>query len=158
MDRTDRRMCLQPGCDRHRRCGMALDPQLQRLQPAQDQHAVERRQHRARHVLQPGLASFAQRDLAARQMALPGGMIAFQLHSGYEGGKRVMNRLTLITRAVSLGDAETLIQHPASMTHSTYPVEQLIAHGVMPDLVRLSVGLEDPKDIWADLEQALVEE
>lgn len=106
----------------------------------------------------PGLASFAQRDLAARQMALPGGMIAFQLHSGYEGGKRVMNRLTLITRAVSLGDAETLIQHPASMTHSTYPVEQLIAHGVMPDLVRLSVGLEDPKDIWADLEQALAEE
>jgi methionine-gamma-lyase len=66
-----------------------------------------------------------------------------------------MNRLKLIQRAVSLGDAETLIQHPASMTHSTYPVEQLIAHGIMPDLVRLSVGLEDVRDIWTDLGAAL---
>ena len=112
--------------------------------------------HPAVHAVHyPGLESFAQHDLAQRQMALPGGMIAFQVRGGYEAGKRVMNRLKLIQRAVSLGDAETLIQHPASMTHSTYPVEQLIAHGIMPDLVRLSVGLEDVRDIWADLSAAL---
>lgn len=112
--------------------------------------------HPAVHVVHyPGLASFPQHSLAKRQMALPGGMIAFRLKTGFDGGKRVMNRLTLIRRAVSLGDAETLIQHPASMTHSTYPVEQLIAHGIMPDLVRLSVGLEDPRDILSDLGAAL---
>lgn len=112
--------------------------------------------HPAVHAVHyPGLASFPQHDLARRQMALPGGMIAFQLNSGFDGGKRVMNRLKLIRRAVSLGDAETLIQHPASMTHSTYPVEQLIAHGIMPDLIRLSVGLEDARDIRRDLEAAL---
>lgn len=108
-----------------------------------------------RAVHYPGLESFPQHALAGRQMALPGGMIAFQLRGGYNAGKRVMNRLKLIRRAVSLGDAETLIQHPASMTHSTYSEEQLIAHGIMPDLVRLSVGLEDHLDIWHDLKCAL---
>lgn len=124
---------------------------------ASAQTIAERLQaHPAVHAVHyPGLKSFPQYDLARRQMALPGGMIAFQLRGGYEAGKRVMNRLSLIQRAVSLGDAETLIQHPASMTHSTYPVEQLIAHGIMPDLVRLSVGLEDVRDIWADLGAAL---
>lgn len=108
-----------------------------------------------RAVHYPGLESFSQHALAQRQMALPGGMIAFRLRTGHEGGKRVMNRLRLIRRAVSLGDAETLIQHPASMTHSTYSAEQLTAHGIMPDLVRLSVGLECPRDIWNDLGAAL---
>lgn len=124
---------------------------------ASAQDIAERLQaHPAVHAVHyPGLESFPQYDLARRQMALPGGMIAFQLRGGYEAGKRVMNRLSLIQRAVSLGDAETLIQHPASMTHSTYPVEQLIAHGIMPDLVRLSVGLEDVRDIWTDLGAAL---
>ncbi|OMJ30658.1 methionine gamma-lyase [Sphingomonas sp. Sph1(2015)] len=124
---------------------------------ASAQAIAERLQaHPAVHAVHyPGLESFPQYDLAQRQMALPGGMIAFRVRGGYEAGKRVMNRLTLIQRAVSLGDAETLIQHPASMTHSTYPVEQLIAHGIMPDLVRLSVGLEDVRDIWADLGAAL---
>lgn len=124
---------------------------------ASAQGIAERLQaHPAVHAVHyPGLESFPQHDLARRQMALPGGMIAFRVRGGYEAGKRVMNRLTLIQRAVSLGDAETLIQHPASMTHSTYPVEQLIAHGIMPDLVRLSVGLEDVRDIWADLGAAL---
>jgi methionine-gamma-lyase len=124
---------------------------------ASAQAIAERLQaHPAVHAVHyPGLESFPQHDLAQRQMALPGGMIAFRVRGGYEAGKRVMNRLTLIQRAVSLGDAETLIQHPASMTHSTYPVEQLIAHGIMPDLVRLSVGLEDVRDIWADLGAAL---
>ena len=68
-----------------------------------------------------------------------------------------MDRLNLITRAVSLGDAETLIQHPASMTHSTYSPEERAAHGIGEGLVRLSVGLENVEDIIADLDQALSE-
>jgi methionine-gamma-lyase len=66
-----------------------------------------------------------------------------------------MNRLKLITRAVSLGDAETLIQHPASMTHSTYSPEERAAHGITEGLVRLSVGLETIDDVLEDLSQAL---
>ncbi|MBX7532108.1 methionine gamma-lyase [Qipengyuania sp. 1XM1-15A] len=103
----------------------------------------------------PGLESFGQAELASRQMALPGGMIAFDLAGGYDQGIRFMNRLGMITRAVSLGDAETLIQHPASMTHSTYTPEERAAHGIGEGLLRLSVGLEDAEDIFADLEQAL---
>lgn len=103
----------------------------------------------------PGLASFPQRDLASRQMALPGGMIAFELVNGFDGGKRMMNQLRLVQRAVSLGDAESLIQHPASMTHSTYTAEELAEHHIPPGLLRLSVGLESPRDIIKDLERAL---
>jgi methionine-gamma-lyase len=66
-----------------------------------------------------------------------------------------MNQLGMITRAVSLGDAETLVQHPASMTHSTYTPEERAAHGIGEGLLRLSIGLEDAEDIFADLEQAL---
>ena len=103
----------------------------------------------------PGLESFAQHELAKRQMALPGGMIAFDLVGGYDQGIRFMNRLEMIIRAVSLGDAETLIQHPASMTHSTYTPEERAAHGIGEGLLRLSIGLEEAEDIFADLEQAL---
>jgi methionine-gamma-lyase len=102
----------------------------------------------------PGLESFAQRDVAKAQMALSGGMIAFELKGGFQAGINLMNRLNLIRRAVSLGDAETLIQHPASMTHSTYTAEERHAHGISDGLVRLSVGLETPADIIDDLTQA----
>lgn len=103
----------------------------------------------------PGLPDFGQYELASRQMALPGGMIAFDLAGGYDQGIAFMNRLRMILRAVSLGDAETLVQHPASMTHSTYTPEERAAHGIGEGLLRLSVGLEDAEDIFADLEQAL---
>jgi len=103
----------------------------------------------------PGLLSFPQHQLAKRQMPGFGGMIAFELKDGMEGGIDMMNRLNLIRRAVSLGDAETLIQHPASMTHSTYTPEERRAHGIGDGLVRLSVGLEDPADILDDLIAAL---
>lgn len=103
----------------------------------------------------PGLASFAQHDLAKRQMNGFGGMIAFELKGGYSSGIAMMNRLNLIRRAVSLGDAETLIQHPASMTHSTYSREEREAHGISEGLVRISVGLEQAEDILEDLHQAL---
>ena len=103
----------------------------------------------------PGLASSPYRDIARRQMDLPGGMIAFELEGGIDAGKRFMNALTLIQRAVSLGDAETLVQHPASMTHSTYTPEERAQYGISDGLVRLSVGLETVEDILEDLERAL---
>lgn len=103
----------------------------------------------------PGLESYEQHDLAKRQMDQPGAMIAFELAGGLEAGRSMMNRLEMIQRAVSLGDAETLIQHPASMTHSTYTPEERAKHGISDGLIRLSVGLEEVADILADLDQAL---
>lgn len=107
----------------------------------------------------PGLTSFPQHALAERQMDKPGAMIAFELASDRDGGMaagiNLMNRLNMIQRAVSLGDAESLIQHPASMTHSTYTPEERAAHGISDGLIRLSVGLEEVEDILADLDQAL---
>ncbi|MFK7941151.1 MAG: methionine gamma-lyase [Roseovarius sp.] len=103
----------------------------------------------------PGLDSFAQSGLARRQMAAFGGMIPFEVKGGKQGGIAMMNRLHMIQRAVSLGDAESLIQHPASMTHSTYTPEERAAHGIGEGLVRLSVGLETPEDIIDDLMGAL---
>lgn len=103
----------------------------------------------------PGLTDFPQHELARRQMAQPGGMLAFELKGGIEAGRRFMNALQLFTRAVSLGDAESLAQHPASMTHAFYTPEERVHHLISEGLVRLSVGLEDPDDLLADLEQAL---
>jgi len=106
-------------------------------------------------VWYPGLESFEQHDLAQQQMSQFGGMIAFELTGGKQAGIDMMNRLVLISRAVSLGDAETLVQHPASMTHSTYSSEELAEHGISDCFVRLSIGLEGVDDILADLAQAL---
>ena len=82
-------------------------------------------------------------------------MIAFELDGGMEAGCAMMNRVTMIQRAVSLGDAESLIQHPASMTHSTYTPEERAKHGISDGLIRLSVGLEGVENILSDLEKAL---
>ena len=106
-------------------------------------------------VYYPGLKSFEQFDLAQKQMEKSGGMIAFELEGGIATGMRFMNDLKLIKRAVSLGDVDTLIQHPASMTHSTYTPEERAEHDISDSLVRLSVGLETPKDIIEDLKIAL---
>lgn len=103
----------------------------------------------------PGLKSFKQYELAKKQMLLPGAMIAFELKGGLEAGIKLMNTLELCTLAVSLGDTETLIQHPASMTHSPYTPEERAEAGISEGLVRLSVGLEDSDDIIEDLKQAL---
>ncbi|MAC47824.1 MAG: methionine gamma-lyase [Oceanospirillum sp.] len=107
------------------------------------------------HVYYPGLEESPFYELAKKQMALSGGMIAFELKGGLEMGKRFMNNLEMIKRAVSLGDAETLCQHPASMTHSTYTPEERMAHGISEGLVRLSIGLESVSDIQDDVRQAL---
>ncbi len=106
-------------------------------------------------VLYPGLKSFPQYDLAKKQMSQPGGIISFIVKGGLEGGKKLLNSLHLCSIAVSLGDTETLIQHPASMTHSPYTPEERAASGIPEDLVRISVGLEDPEDIIADLKHGL---
>jgi methionine-gamma-lyase len=113
-------------------------------------------EHTATEVVHfPGLPTFAQHELAKRQMRQFGGMVAFELKGGLQAGTRFMDALKLVTRAVSLGDAETLAQHPASMTHSTYTPEEREAHGIKEGLVRLSVGLEDIGDVLADIQQAL---
>lgn len=106
-------------------------------------------------TLYPGLPNFEQRALASTQMDQPGGMIALELHGGIEAGKAFINALSMIHCAVSLGDAETLVQHPASMTHSPYTPEERARHGISDGLVRLSVGLEAADDIIADVVQSL---
>lgn len=103
----------------------------------------------------PGLESFPQYELAKKQMRMPGGMLSFEVQGGVEAGRIIMNSVKLCSLAVSLGDTETLIQHPASMTHSTYSKEELAEAGIAEGLVRLSVGLEDVEDIIEDLRQAL---
>jgi methionine-gamma-lyase len=106
-------------------------------------------------VSYPGLPGFAQYDLTRRQMARPGGLIACELKGGLAAGLELMNRLKLVTRAVSLGDAETLVQHPASMTHATYSPEERAQHGISDGLIRFSIGLENVADILDDIEQGL---
>lgn len=106
-------------------------------------------------VYYPGLESFPQYELAKKQMSLPGAVIAFEVKGGIEEGKKVINSTELCTIAVSLGDAETLIQHPASMTHSPYTKEEREMAGISDGLIRIAVGLENVEDIINDLEKAL---
>lgn len=103
----------------------------------------------------PGLASFPQYELAQDQQASGGALIAFELKGGTEAGIALMNSVKLCSLAENLGSAETLITHPASMTHGSVPKEQRKAAGITDGLVRLSVGLEDSADIINDLAQAL---
>lgn len=106
-------------------------------------------------VYYPGLKSFPQYELAKKQMSLSGGIIAFVIKGGIEEGKKVINSTKLCSIAVSLGDAETLIEHPASMTHSPYSPEERSEAGISDGLIRLAVGLENVEDIIDDLDQAL---
>ncbi|GAA0123174.1 MULTISPECIES: methionine gamma-lyase [Clostridium] len=106
-------------------------------------------------VYYPGLESFPQYELAQKQMLLPGAIIAFEIKGGVEEGKKMINNTKLCSLAVSLGDAETLIQHPASMTHSPYSPEERLEAGIKDNMVRLAVGLEDVEDIILDLDKAL---
>jgi len=106
-------------------------------------------------VIYPGLPSHPQYELGLRQMKGPGTMISFGLKGELEEGKVLMNNMKLALLAVSLGGIETLIQHPASMTHSKLSSEAKHAAGISDELVRLSVGIENAEDIIADLDQAL---
>jgi methionine-gamma-lyase len=104
-------------------------------------------------VYYPGLESFPQHELAKKQMRDFGGMIAFELKGGYEAGEALLNNLGIISLAVSLGTVDSLIQHPASMTHAAVPREEREKAGITDGLVRLSVGIEDVEDIINDLEK-----
>ena len=106
-------------------------------------------------VYYPGLETHEGHEIAKKQMKEFGGMISFTVVGGKEAGMKLCNSLKLATVAVSLGDAETLVEHPASMTHSTYNSEELAAAGIEEGLVRISVGLEDIEDIIADFKQGL---
>ncbi|OXM85432.1 trans-sulfuration enzyme family protein [Paenibacillus rigui] len=107
-------------------------------------------------VYYPGLPAHPQHELARKQMRGMGGIVSFEIKGGMEAGKAFINRLKLAMISFSLGDPETLVQHPASMTHFSIPEQERQQFGITDGLIRLSVGLEDAADIIADLEQALL--
>jgi len=107
-------------------------------------------------VAYPGLVDHPQYELACRQMKGFGGMISFEVKGGLDAGKTVMNSVKLCQLAVSLGGVESLIQHPASMTHAGMKKELRLQAGISDGLVRLSVGIEDASELIADLDQALL--
>jgi cystathionine beta-lyase/cystathionine gamma-synthase len=106
-------------------------------------------------VLYPGLPSHQQHALAARQMALAGGMISVVLRGGMQAAAHMLERVELFICAESLGGVESLVEHPASMTHASVPPATRAQLGISDGLVRLSVGLEGLEDLRADLDQAL---
>ena len=102
-----------------------------------------------------GLSTHPDFGLTQKQMRLPGGMLSFELKEGLQGGIRFMNRLQMCTRTVSLGTCDTLLSHPASMTHYGVPREQRERYGINDGLIRMNVGIENAEDIMGDLAQAL---
>ncbi len=110
---------------------------------------------KVKRVYYPGLTTHPQHEIAKKQMSGFGGMVSFEIKGGRRAGEKLMDSVRLFTLAVSLGDVDSLIEHPASMTHSTYSAEDLAECGISESLVRLSVGIEDYKDLIADLSQAL---
>ena len=107
-------------------------------------------------VMYPGLETFPGHEVAKRQMHCFGGMISFELKGGLQAGVALMEHIRLATLAVSLGNVDTLIEHPASMTHAGVPREEREAVGITDGLVRISVGIENTADILNDLEAALM--
>ena len=103
----------------------------------------------------PGLPSHPQYALAQTQMDGPGAVMSFGVKGGLEAGKTVIDNVQIMTLAVSLGGIETLIEHPASMTHAGVPAAEKAEAGITDDLVRLAVGCEDPEDLKADLARVL---
>jgi len=110
---------------------------------------------RVAQVYYPGLESHPQYELARRQMTDPGGMLTFEMKGGFTAGEYMMNHMQVATLAVSLGNVDTLLSHPASMTHSNVPPEVRQKMGISDGLVRFSVGIENIEDILADLDQAM---
>ena len=106
-------------------------------------------------VLFPGLSECDPDSVVGTQMNGPGTMISFVLKDGYEAAREVMAAVKLITPAVSLGSCDTLIQHPAGLTHRIVDQKALTSSGIVPGLLRLSVGIEDCEDLWSDLSNAL---
>ncbi len=107
-------------------------------------------------VFYPGLPDNPGHEIARRQMEAFGGMVSFELKGGLEAGEAMMNHVRMTTLAVSLGNVDSLIEHPASMTHRNVTRHELEQMGISEGLVRLSVGIENVEDIVRDLESALV--
>jgi methionine-gamma-lyase len=103
-----------------------------------------------------GLASHPDYELCKKQMRLPGAVMSFELKGGLEAGKKFINRLQMCVRAISLGTVDTLVSHPASMSHFGIPRDERIKYGITDGLIRMSVGIENIEDILNDLDQALV--
>jgi cystathionine beta-lyase/cystathionine gamma-synthase len=109
-----------------------------------------------KRVIYPGLPSHPQHELALRQMPLGGGgIISFEIEGGEKAAHALLMNLQLFTLAESLGGIESLAEHPATMTHATVPRERRLAVGITDGLIRLSIGIENIEDLWADLSQAL---
>jgi cystathionine gamma-lyase len=113
------------------------------------------RHSKVRRVFYPGLASHPQHALAKKQMRAFGGMISADLNGTLDDARRFLERCQLFALAESLGGVESLIEHPALMTHGSVPADVRAALGISDTLVRLSVGIEDPDDLIADLDAAL---
>ena len=141
-------LCLR-GCKTlHLRMERHAENALQLAQFLEAHPSVEK-------VNYPGLSSHPQHALAGRQMSGWGGMLSFEVKGGVEAGRSLMNSLKLCSLAVSLGSVDTLVEHPASMTHAVMPREMREKMGITDGLVRVSVGIEDGEDILADFEQGL---
>lgn len=102
-----------------------------------------------------GLSSHPDHELCKKQMRLPGAVMSFELKGGLDAGKQFINRLQMCVRAISLGTVDTLVSHPASMSHFGIPREERLKYGITDGLIRLSVGIENIEDIICDLDQAL---
>ena len=102
-----------------------------------------------------GLPSHPDHAVAKKQMKHAGAMLSFELKKGLQGGIDFLNKLQMCVRTVSLGTVDTLLSHPASMTHHSVPREQRMEYGITDGLIRMNVGIENVQDILADLEQAL---
>lgn len=110
---------------------------------------------RVDETIYPGLPSHPQHALAARQMHGFGGMVSFRIRGGLPAAERFLERLEVFTLAESLGGVESLVEHPAIMTHASVPPEQRAALGIGDSLIRLSVGIESDADLIRDLDDAL---
>ena len=133
-----------------------LGLRMERAQENATKLAVFLEQHpKVAWVRYPGLESHPQFDLGRRQMRGPGAVMSFGVEGGLEAGKTVIDNVEVATLAVSLGGIETLIEHPASMTHAGVPAEERLAADIRDDLVRIAVGCEDYADLEADLARVL---
>jgi len=107
------------------------------------------------NVYYPWLETHPQYRLARQQMSQPGGMISIVVRGGEQRAAEIISKLKLFTLAESLGGVESLVSQPFTMTHASIPLQQRLANGITPQLIRLSVGIEDVGDLQADLQQAL---
>lgn len=140
-----------------------LSKSLETLAVRMDRHcenALALARHLENHpqvlrVKYPFLPSHPQFEIAKKQMTQGGGLVTFELKGGLEAGRRFLNSLTMISHSANLGDTRTIATHPASTTHSKLTVQEQAAVGILPGLIRVSVGLEDIDDIIADINQAI---